>query len=564
MFKNLQILCQGWQFDTTDESEANFFSGVTKTAVTDKIDLIDFLLIQDLKLKRNFNTTDSGYNGRNNLYFESSNIDLKLSDLQTGCGLESTVTISSFFSLYDDTRFIKYKVQIYNSNSLVWQGVVYQEGIKEEFTNDDNNKVLSVLCLGWESEFKEYYSNKPLPVWNNTEWADWSSPEAFYYTAPGQTAGWQTQKGRKFGVFLQHLIASHPNLPDDIHNWYISRNGWLHNNPTSELFNWFMKSGYDRMWTEESVYGFIEKICNAMGWQWFFSTDIEGVYELTIKKRGNASGLSTYEIPYEDFMRWEVTKHPKIVTYDHVIVLDGHFIGGNQGFPDAYSVPQVGADHRGERMTIVSDKLGIDNYTNHWNSMTGKAGEYNIILGTGGYELNRSSGYVFSKYAGETDEDFNIVVYTEDGTTKNHSLPKSKILFVNGGDSGQYYTGCYIDNTSNFLWETGLVGTPMTDAMLLFKGCYGSMMFQQSGYSLTNYQSYARTDEFKNNFRPFLNTRLNRSVTIRIKDLITNPLQYITVTGYNEEPFAAGNKWAITSMETDLINDITELQLSAE
>ena len=121
-----------------------------------------------------------------------------------------------------------------------------------------------------------------------------------------------------------------------------------------------------------------------------------------------------------------------------------------------------------------------------------------------------------------------------------------------------------MDYTSNFLWETGLDWLPMTHPMLLFKGCYGSMMFQQSGNTLTNYQSYARTDEFKNKFRPFLNTRLNRSVTIRVKDLITDPLQYIEVTGYNEEPFASGNKWAITSMETDLLNDITELDLSAE
>ena len=562
MFKNLNIYCQGFQFDTTDEDEANFFNSVSRSAVTDKIDLKDFLLIQDLKLKRNFNTTDTGYNGRNNLFFESSNIDFKLTDLEKGHGLESTVTISSFFMLFDDTRFIKYKVQIYNSNVLVWQGIVYQEGIKEDFTNDDGNKVLSVLCLGWESEFKEYFSNKPLPIWNDGWQPQWLSPEAFYYTAPGGVAGWQFQRGTKFIELLSNVINSPLTIQSGISAWYISKNGWLHNKPSSEYFNWFVKSGYDRMWTEESVYGFMEKSCNAMGWQWFFGLDITGNYNPIIKKRGGADGLSTYSISYEDFIRWEVTKHPKIITYDYVIILDGNFVGGNQGFPDGYSVPEVGADHRGERMAVVSDKLGIDNNTNHWNSITGTAG-------SGGYELNRSSGYVFSKYAGETDEDFNIIVYTEDGANKAHTLPKSKILFVNGGDSGSFYTGCYMDSTSNFLWETGLVGTPMTDAMLLFKGCYGSMMFQQSGYNLINYQSYARTDEFKNNFRPFLNTRLNRSVTIRVKDLIIDPLQYVTVTGYLKggraaKPFLPGNKWAITSMETDLLNDITELQLSAE
>jgi len=295
-----------------------------------------------------------------------------------------------------------------------------------------------------------------------------------------------------------------------------------------------------------------------MGWTFFWSVGDYGVYNLIIKKRGNAAGLSTYSIPYEDFIRWQVTKRPKIVTYDHVIVLDGNFVGGNLGFPEGYSVPQVGEDHRGERMVIISDKLGVENYSNHWNNIDGS-------VGSGGYDLQRNSGYTFCKYAGETDDDFNIIIYTKDGTTKNHSLPKSKILFVNGGDSGQFYTGCYVgSNTSNFLWEPGLVGTPMTHEMLLFKGCYGSMMFYQSGNDIINYQNYARTTEFKNNFRPFLNTRLNRSVTIRVKDLITDPLQYITVTGYNDEPFAAGNKWAITSMETDLINDITELDLSSE
>ena len=552
MFKNLNIYCQGFQFDTTDEDEANFFSSVSRSAVTDKIDLKDFLLIQDLKLKRNFNTTDTGYNGRNNLFFESSNIDFKLTDLEKGHGLESTVTISSFFMLFDDTRFIKYKVQIYNSNVLVWQGIVYQEGIKEDFTNDDGNKVLSVLCLGWESEFKEYFSNKPLPVWSSQTWL---SPVPFYYTAPGSTAGWETQQGRNFFSIVNSLISDNATVQGDIVNWIVSKNGWLHNDST--YLNWFIKSGYDRMWTEESVYGFIEKMCNAMGWQWFFATKSTGEYALHIKKRGGAVGLSTYEIAYEDFIRWEVTKHPRIVTYDYVIVLDGTFVGGNNGFPEGYSVPEVGEDHRYERMIIVSDKLGIENYSNHWNSVTGTAG-------SGSYTLNRSSGYSFCKYAGETDDDFNIIIYTKNGTAKNHSLPKSKILFVNGGDSGQYYTGCYMDNTSNFLWETGLVGTPMAHEMLLFKGCYGSMMFQSSGTNLTNYQSYARTTEFKNNFRPFLNTRLNRSVTIRVKDLITDPLQYVTVTGYNDEPFAAGNKWAIISMETDLLNDITELQLSAE
>jgi len=557
VIKNIKILCQGWQFDTTDEAEANFFSGVDKSAVTDEIDLVDFCLASNnLKIKRTFNTTDKGYNGRNNLFFESSNVDLKLSDLQTGCGLESSVTISSFFSLYDDTRFIKYKVRILNSGTLIWQGVIYQEGIEKTFSDTNDNEVLSILALGWETEFKEYFSNKPLPIWNTNEWANWYSPEAFYYTAPGGTAGWETQKGRTFWGWFSVLINGFVSVPTNLQNWYASKNGWLHNKGSYQ--NWFVKSGYDRMWTEESIYGFMEKVCNAMGWHWFFRTDAVGQYSFTVKSRGGAVGLSTYSIPYEDFMRWQVTKHPKIITYDHVIILDGNFVGGNLGFPEGYSVPQVGEEHRGERMIIISDKLGVENYSNHWDNIDGTAG-------SGGYVLQRNSGYLFCKYAGETDEDFNIIVYTKDGTTKNHSLPKSKILFANGGDSGQFYTGCYVgSNTSNFLWETGLVGTPMTHEMLLFKGCYGSMMFQVSGTNLTNYQSYARTTEFKNNFRPFLNTRLNRSVTIRVKDLITDPLQYITVTGYNEEPFAAGNKWAITSMETDLLNDITELNLASE
>ena len=551
MFKNIEIKCQGFEFDTTDESEANFFSGVTQTAVTDEIDLKDFLLKQDLKLKRNFNTTDTGYDGRNNLFFESSNIDLKLTDL------EST-SMSTFFKLYDDTRFIKYKVQIYNSNALVWQGIVYQEGIKEEFTNDNNNKVLSVLCLGWESEFKEYFSSKPLPALDFR----WQGFIETYYTQAGGTAGWEMQKAIYWSYFMDVITNSDVIVQGDLDTWRISYKGWLHNHPSSERFNWFVKSGYDRMWTEESVYGFIEKTCNAMGWTFFWSVGDVNTYNLIIKKRGNASGLSTYEIAYEDFIRWEVTKHPNIVTYDYVVILDGDFLGGNLGFPEGYSIPEIGADHRGARLAIISDKLNIDNNSNHWNSITGTAGGED-------YTLNRSQGYAFSKYPGEYGDNINITIHTRGSTVANstlkvHSLPKSKILFIDGGDTGKYYTGCYMNNTSSFAWETGLDWLPMSHPMLLFKGNYGSMMMYSTGNTLTNWQSYSRTDEFKNNFRPFLNSRINRSVTIRVKDLITDPLQYITVTGYNEEPFSAGNKWAIISMETDLLNDITELQLSAE
>jgi len=557
MFKNLNIYCQGWQFDTTDEDEANFFSGVSKSAITERIDLKDFLLLNnDLKLKRNFNTTDTGYNGRNNLYFETSNIDLKLSDLEGGHGLETSVTLSTFFMLFDDTRFIKWKVEILNSGSLVWQGIVYQEGIKENFTQDNDNKTLEVLCLGWETEFKEYYSNKALPYYGLGTWS-YQMP----YTPPGGIFQWLSIKGKPITMLLGEIMPITMNFQSGLSSWFVADYGFLFISLSTEK-QWLVKEGYQRIASQETCYGFLEKICNAMGWVWFFSV-VNGEYSLTIKQRGVSSGLAQLTIPYEDFIRWEVTKHPKIVTYDYVIILDGTFLGGNLGFPEGYSIPEIGFDHRGERMAIITDKLNVTNESRHWSYMEGEAGSED-------YVLKRNVGYKFSKYAGETDDNFNISVHTRGSTVANstietYTLPKDKILFVNGGDAGQYFTGCYMDNTSNFLWETGLDWLPMTHPMLLFKGCYGSMLFQHVGGLVSNtWTQLAQTDEWKNNFRPFLNSRLNRQVTIRVKDLITDPLQYIEVTGYNGEPFASGNKWAITSMETDLLNDITELQLSSE
>ena len=561
MFKDIEIKCHGYLFDTTDEKDANFFSGASYTGVTDIIDLKDFLLAgSSIKVKRNFNTTDRGYNGRHNLFFESSNIDFKLTDL------EST-SLSDYFNLYNDTRFIKYIVDIWKDGQVIWKGIIKQEGIKKTFSTGNDNEVLSVLAIGWESEFKEYFSNKELPEWSSSTY---QFPFQIWQTAPGGTADWETIYGRSFMYFLSSITGQQIDYESDLGDWNISRNAFLHNKGSYK--NWFIKSGYLRMWTEESIYGFMEKVCNAMGWVWYMYllSGYDTVWGLTIKKRGGATGLSTLAIPYSDFISWSVEKNDKIVTYDYIIVLDGHFIGGNQGFPEGYSVPEVGFDHRGERMAVISDKISTENRTNHWQIIDGTAGVGDPIIGSGGYDLERRYGYKFAKYAGETDEYFNIKVHTRgttaaNSTTIGYSLPKERILFVNGGDSKNFYTGCYMDNTSNFLWEPGLVGTPMTDAMLLWKGNHGSMMFQQSGYDLINYQTYTQTDEFANNFRPFLDSRKNQKVTIRVKQVITDPLQYVTVSGTTKEPFKIrGNKWAIVGMETDLLNDITELNLASE
>lgn len=152
---NYSIYCtkQTWA-STTQEKDINIFSDVSPTIDT-PILLSDYL-IDISEIEYSFEETNY-INYTNLIYKEASDINLKTS------GIKNINYLKSYFQILEDTSFIKFLIEIKDSNSVtLYKGIVNQDALKEQFTDDDDNKIIEIQVLGFEKEFKSYYTEKKL------------------------------------------------------------------------------------------------------------------------------------------------------------------------------------------------------------------------------------------------------------------------------------------------------------------------------------------------------------------------------------------------------------------
>lgn len=513
MLTNYKILIKKYRFPESQAlKDINLFTSTGYYTLESTLEIPPnrYWIDEDTKIESNTERDDF----LKNVYYlkrQTSNIEIKLSDLSG--------TLRNFFEIYSDTSYLRYRAELYtiSGNEKVWDGVVTQDSINALFDSPQNNsadnEVIKLTLIGLDKEFKDYYKQLPLPSETTLVWHQDSALMIKY----GSTTAW-SEKAAEY-LYLSELMSQlFPNaefLVDEyIADWRISRDGFIR--VMANLGNSFVmvKLGYKQIAdNNENRYDFISKLCYAMGWDFFYHN---GYFVIQDKSKENAAA-DTYD--YGKFEgRIEVSKDAAHKTFEHIIIKDGK-IRGNPGEP------------------ILQDVL----YYNKFQILSTIHDKYSNIP----FTKIKSDGYLqyanTHKCYAETDDDedgdrykFNLYAITTHPTRPQptaYEITRSKILFIDGGDTGNCFTR-YERSTginvpainSDIAFFGGLIpGTTTNSNMWLnFNGHYGNICYKYARIGLSGqwvyfYYTYDMyylgtpagydTNKWSNNFQRFFSGR---------------------------------------------------------
>lgn len=549
----LQILCQGFQWaDGTDINEVNFFSDEPRTAVTSEIDLMDYA-VEINELQYTFDDVDDE-KGYGSLFFTSGNITIKVTD-----GTVNGLNMSDFFKIYEDTQYIKYKVQILYNNSLLFQGTVHQDGLKEKFSLDNDAQIIEVLVVGFEKEMKTYFNSQhlpdPRPTSTELPW-QWNS----YFVGggfPAELAYSDHLKHKQFPTVLEGLLANDFintfSYDTDISEWFMAKEGRFVISPNTDGLLHHTRNGYERFWYNgNKIWEFLEWIFKSMGWIYF-------IWQNTfyVRNRGGFS-LPLTDLDFNNVIEYEIGKQKPIMTYDYIMFLTGAYYGGNGAFWGDPFLPQT---LKGERPVILTDKIHLYKNTNHWNAANGTIGD--------SYQIGNGTGYIFSKYASEDSNDFRMYNINYNASeVLQQVIEAERILRIPVGSSGISWSRVRFDQGQDFPYDYLASDPSLVNFDMVYTGCAGDCMMKiiEDAKQSINYSGrygadgYVNTEQFANNFAKFWDNRTNHYLNVKLAYLLDTPMQNFRFINSGISFFETA-EWAIQSIKMNLIEETTELEL---
>ncbi len=554
--KDVNIYCQAYDWDASVQiSDCNFHSGEAYDAIGPTIDLKEFMLDTDsLKLRYDFDETMEDNTGQQSLFFTASDVEMTLSDwkpLSDGSRLRDYFYLFLTSSTYDRIKFL---VKIYRSGVLIFQGVIPRDVISEKFTGMNDDRTIKLSIMGWEKEARDYYKTQELIGFGSL---------AFTYVKPSGSLVYAELRDVLEGNFPNDTI----NIPEsNIEDWRVTEFPEMWLSATSNPL-YFPRCGYRQIQNEyEKRFDWLYKLCMSMGWIFYYfpnGTDME----LNIKNRYSFdSGIPIKQIDAKNIISMSASKQKDNIDFDYVIILNGTMIGGDGAFPNGHS---TSSDHRGERLHFVSEKTLTDydwtNYGLHFSSVS--------VSLLSNYSFVSVTNDKFIKYYNENDSQFTISQYTYSSSSANaytnYTLNKENILFLNCGHNATVKRRINLTGNGEADWRSG---DPYGNTDLIYSGCYGEMLYQQNGSDPYHYQDYVKGTAFNdipanqlfNNYKKFTRKKNNNLVlNVTVNEFIIDPMQIVQFVNTTEIPYtsSSGNKWCIVSLEADLVNDTTNLNL---
>jgi hypothetical protein len=552
----IHIYCQGFEWDEgITFEEMNFFSPKPRYAITDEIDLMDYA-VEVGELTYNFENTDEE-DGINTLFFESGNITLKLSGLVPVPGIDGT--LKEFFKITGDTSNIKYKVRIeHDVHGLIFQGTVHQDGIKEQFTQGNDNEIIEVLIVGFEKEMKQYFNSVNLISADSAE-LNWNS---FYVGGGGQPPHTHPYPPhiyyKRFSSIVQTLLANgfinNFSFDDDVSSWHVGKHARFVYTNNQNLGLWHNKQSYERLEVNGTKrWQWLEWTCNCMGWTYF-------IYKDTFYIR-NRSGFSlpVTEIDFKNtVIEYEIGKRKPVMTYDYLMFHTGAYYGGDAAFWNQSAF-------KGERPVILTDKQSFYRNTNHFNEVFGEISNQ--------YQIVNSIGYKFSKYRSEDNNLFSMYNVLHSGNGYDfliQFIEQGSILRISTGGSGITWSRVRLDEAQDYLYDNNQNFQDLHEYDIVYSGCAGDQLFRiTSGYVTMsmNYSGrygadgYVNSNQFVQNFNKYSDNRNNIYLNVKLAVLLTNPLTNFKFINCSDTELE-NSEWGIQSIRFNLIDEITELELS--
>lgn len=513
------------------------------------------------------------------------------------------MTLADWFMVKVNSTYIKYRLWVqYNYSGqwkTIWTGVIEQDGIEFTESKDNNNGIIKIKAKGFEKQLKEYFEKQPLPEINKI-------PSWVKYTTYQIKEGAELQQ---IPYILLSNILSHAFLGTDVNSFYydfkvniqlpglsnyIGADFMVMGKPHYTKYGGagfedhqiFYRAGYEYI-TEETIWGFIKKICNSMGWVFFFSMQqppnqsADRQLTLCIRDRyyvenGSAPVVLDRNKIGQSGIHW--TKGTAEPTVEVIVIPAGQVKGGyakayqywNNSF--VFSSPYLW----GNKIIVISD--GNDLPLNDDGQKIGSlhfshcddAGEAYVNFTPSAYaeEINKSdSEYKFRtvgsilppgywKTINNIPQWQNERDYAEPDDITDYGYGRKDVLVI---DAGTIKTGRMII-ASNKEHRAGDFPSEGFDWQgIWFTGNYGMMLGISGLYNPTQrqitytYEDFIKTENFKNNFLKFRNTHSNITLEVEYTDILCDPMIIFQLDSV---------KYSLSKLKINLEKELTNLTLT--
>lgn len=268
MYRGLEIICEQYDYSglTTDINEVNFFSDI-EPVLLDSVDLTDYFMRNtEVQFKVKREDIDK-QNDSIKLFTNFDTIKLSLSGAKTP-------SLFDFFALdnNDTNGFLNYKILVYKDEDLIFQGVLKPQDLVYNMPFERNSrKVVECTIYGWDREFKDYFSQGEMP--------DLSTPNNYWYSqnflgSNIEIMGLNSLLVGLFGFGFDNEIIYDDGIDggENLGKWRIARIPNLINPQTVDDPTYWFMNGYDYIRENQNLspFDFLRKLCNAMGWVFYF------------------------------------------------------------------------------------------------------------------------------------------------------------------------------------------------------------------------------------------------------------------------------------------------------
>jgi hypothetical protein len=429
-------------------------------------------------------------------------------------------------------------------SGVIWKGIVKQESISElliDADTTDEELIVKLTIASYDSEFKEYYQNKKLNtvtgIQYNSDVLTLNPGVTYRYWFGGNTISTFRLENIQLYVLLMQIF---PNVPLDmeysLQSILVSRRGFLaqRNEQGNNNYVW-IKLGFERIQdTSETCYGFLEKICNVMGWDFYSYNG-----RLRVENRCKQT-TTTKVISANDFKNLSIKKDKAEKTYKHLIIPDGGIVA---------SLDHPFRTHIERYRTRIVQKLykeyGVNHFEKFWSGVPAQ-----------------TNGYSFIRYDMQDTEIYRMVIKTVGVQGYDNFLDRfvtlniDDLLSINGGDMGNYMVAFKPSNNANFLYESGV--TPvLSDSEFAFSGNYANCLFTVEDNRVITYDDYCKTDLYFNNFAPLLSSK---AITLRLIGELNELILDYTQIEITDDVNLNGN-YMIDKFKADIETDTTKLEL---
>lgn len=575
MFRDLQILCEQYDFSTVtdDINEVNFFADL-EPILLDTIDLTDYLLRKSPVVFNNKREEIDKFNDSIRLYSSFDTLKLELSNAVKP-------KLFDFFALdnNDTNGFLDYKILVYKDEELIFQGVLRPNDIVYNMPLERNEReVISVSCYGWEKEFKDYFSNKEMP-----DLTDYWFNQNFLGINKQVTSLILLINGL-FNIAYGDVITDRGyNNDRDLNKWRIVRTPeFIAPNVSSVLHLIWFQNGYDyiKSNTKLSSFDFFRKLCNSMGWVFYFKI-VENDIKFVVRNRTTSDDFYTtviidnsdvigYTVEYSQFQqKVRTVKIPTIEVFGGDKLVYAPF--------DWELVPPLPANIQGKHDLIFNKTQNPP--------LADLIFFQNANIQTDSHPYIRTffiNDYGFSKYYSidTTNTIYENIFYDINNVDQNISIIERfnfnyETIFLLEIDAGHNDFNDAVKRRINFqdaVASDYRSGDNISDRDMIYAGNIGTAMFrndddlsQISQYISNNGQgsevtNYSKSIQFQKNIEALITDDSNLILNIKINGFF--PLIDTVIAFTNpDDIFPFGYIYDIISAEADFINNETSYSL---